>query len=775
MVVMMKGAFVDRMRSRPFLLALSAIALLTAVTLAPGRQGRQADRIIEVRVTGNTFRSSAAVLADVTIRPGQVYDPNAVRLDEQRLLKTRRYSRVTATPTRTPRGVIVTFHVQERPVIQDVRFQGNKGFSDGDLRKALHFAAGDPVDEFLIQSGAEAIASRYRADGYYRVSVTYDPAALRQQPQVIYRIVEGPKAYLKNIRFLGNEQIGSLVLRGQIKSKKRIWPFTSGALDLETADRDVVDLRNYYHSKGFLDAQVARELTCKGRAATLTFLIEEGPRYRVRRNVFVGTTVFSPAELTRGLELVRGEYYDEVKLRRDRQAVRNRYGQIGYIDAMESVRLAYTETAGEVDLVYTIREGRQMRVGAIAIRGNVITKQNVIRRQIQVRPGQLYNTGAVMESAQRLREARLFESVSITPFGEAPDCRNVLVQVKEGRTGQFIIGAGVDSNAGLLGRVRLTERNFDLLAWPTSWRQIKRGEGFRGAGQLLRVSAEPGTRFMRFRVDWEDPWLYDKPILLGASAYHFMAQRETYDEIHYGGEMRLGHRFPNGWYATLMGRIEGIDITGIDRTKAPFDVRRVAGTSSLEAIRGMLVRDRTDSRWMPTRGDRLSLDYQHVVGDYFFGKFRGDYRRYWTVYEDEQDRKHILSFRGGLYQIFGNAPTFERLYAGGLGTMRGFKFRGISPRQGPWHQVVGGDFSALLGAQYTFPLVGKQLRGIVFVDSGTVERNTTIKTYRVSAGVGLQVYMMHAPIPLEFDFGFPLVKDGKDDLQLLAFSIGWAF
>jgi len=771
---MTKGVFVDRMRSRRSLAALLAL-VLSAAPHAGGQGASQANVIVEVRVTGNTFRSSAAVLADVTVRPGQPYDAEAVRLDEQRLLKTRRYTRVTATPTVTARGVILTFHVEERPVIEAVVFEGNKAFRDRDLAKVVPFAAGDPVDMFLIESGRQGIASLYRADGYYRASVTWDETALRQQRRVIYRIVEGPKAHLKKIRFQGNQGIGDLQLRGAVKSRAKLWPFTAGALDLETADRDVVDLRNFYRSKGYLDAQVARDLTFDRNAATLTFLIEEGPRYRIRQDVFVGAKVFSPAELERGLNLLRGEYYDELKLRRDREEIRRRYGEIGYIEATETVKHAFTETPGEVDLVYTIHEGEQMRVGRIDIRGNTITREGVIRRQIQLRPGQLYNAQAVMESAQRLRETQLFQTVEITPFGEDPHARNALVQVKERQTGQFVIGAGVDSNAGLVGTVRFEELNFDPLAWPKSWEQARRREGFRGAGQVLRVSAQPGTEVMRFRIDWEEPWLFDRPILLGTSAFAFTAGRETYDEIRYGGLLRVGHRFPNRWYVAVSSRVEGVEVDNIDRTKAPADVRRVAGTSGLAGLKGALIRDRTDSAWMPSRGDRISLSYEQVVGDFGFGKGQGDYRRYWTMWLDEQDRKHILAMRGAVGQIFGSAPVFERFYGGGLGSLRGFKYRGVSPRQGAYRQVVGGDFSVLLSGEYTFPLVGEQLRGTVFVDSGTVESTTTIQDYRLSAGVGIQLYMLQAPIPLRFDFGFPISKTSVDDTQLLSFSIGWAF
>jgi len=185
-----------------------------------------------------------------------------------------------------------------------------------------------------------------------------------------------------------------------------------------------------------------------------------------------------------------------------------------------------------------------------------------------------------------------------------------------------------------------------------------------------------------------------------------------------------------------------------------------------------LVRDRTDSRWLPSKGDRLSLSYEQVSGDFDFGRAVVDYRIYHTLYLDPLDRKHILAARATAGAIFGEAPVFERFYGGGLGFIRGFDFRGISPRQGPADHPVGGDFMTLLGAEYTFPLAGRELRGVLFVDTGAVEREAGIWDYRVSAGFGIRI---HAPffgrIPMTLDFAFPINKHPDDDTELVSFSI----
>ncbi len=745
----------------------------SASGFAQAKDSSPPNTVIEIRVEGNKVLSESAVLANVKTRQGQPYSETIVRDDEQRLLKTQRYNNVVATKTQTDKGVIVTFTVAGRPLVEAVIFEGNKVFADSTLAAMLTFGGGDPIDQFQIESGLRAIQGKYRSGGYHFVEVKLNQAALRDAGKVVYEIVEGPKVAIRKIRFEGNSAFAARRLKGLISSKAKLWPFLPGTLDTETADRDVAELRNFYRSEGFLDAQVdcRQEFSADKKKAVLVFVIDEGPHYCIRNTVFQGNKVFDADELRRDLKLLAGAYYNGLSLSRDLTGIRNSYGQIGYIEVNVSVKTQYTDKPGLVDLVYTIDEGSQFRVGQIDIRGNDVTKMNVIRRQLRLEPEQLYNTVAAEESRKRLMETGLFEKVTVTPYGDAPGVRNAVAEVTETKTARFLIGAGVSSNAGLLGNISFTERNFDLFARPD--RNGKRS--FRGGGQTLSISAEPGTEFMRFHIDWSEPSMFDTPYSLGTRAFVFTSGRESYDETRYGGVVSVGRRFKNLWYGELAGRIEGVQVDDLD-DNAPQDVRDVEGTSALAGVKGTLVRDRTDSRWLPSKGDRFIVGYEQVAGDFTFGRADADYRIYYTVYTDAMDRKHIIAARAAAGAIFGDAPVFERYYGGGLGSIRGFDFRGISPRQGPDDDPVGGNFKVFLGSEYSFPIIGRNLRGVVFLDSGTVERNIEIIDYRASAGVGLRLHLpFFGPVPMSLDFGFPLSKTDEDDTQLVSFSIGWVF
>jgi outer membrane protein insertion porin family len=311
-----------------------------------------------------------------------------------------------------------------------------------------------------------------------------------------------------------------------------------------------------------------------------------------------------------------------------------------------------------------------------------------------------------------------------------------------------------------------------------------RAQTLKGAGQTFRIVAEPGTEMMRFQVEWLDPAIFDQPYSVGAQAFFFTRQRETYDENRYGVVGSLGHRFENQWYGELAVRPEGVDINNLNH-HAPPEVLDVEGMSFLTGFKGTLVRDRTDSRWMPSEGDRIMLSAEEVVGSFNFLRTNAEYRFYRTLYTDAMDRKHILATRLAAGDIASDAPVFERFYGGGSGSVRGFKYRGISPRSegsalGVGRgEAIGGDFMVFAGSEYSFPIFGtegSQLRGVLFLDTGTVEQDIGINAYRASVGFGFRwAIPFLGPVPMAFDFGFPVSKQPDDDTQIFSFSVGWSF
>ncbi len=772
---------------------LAAAAVLGAGAFAAAQGPGARSRVVEVRVQGNKQMSANAILIHVKTRPGQPFSEEVVKADERRLLESGRFDSVVATRRQTDQGILVVFTVVERPLVARLVFQGNKAFKSSDLAKELTFRVRAPLSAFSVESGRQALLSKYKSSGYHFASVTVDKAALDTKREVIYRIVEGPKVRVRKIRFDGNKYFRDFTLKQKIGTSARLWPLVEGYLDTEQVAQDVLVLRNLYLADGYLDVEVGRLLKFSEdrEDVTVTFLIKEGQRYRINEVIFEGNRVFASGELARRVRLRQGAFFTQLTLQRDLKALRDTYGELGYIEASVESRRQFLDPTAEppkwakhldkpalLNMVFEIKESDQFRVGRIDIRGNTVTQSRVIRRTLRIFPEQMFNAVALDESRRRLVESRLFEDVSITPTGKAPNVRDVMVQVTEGRTAQFLIGAGISTNSGVLGTVSFTQRNFDILKWPTSWKQFIKAQAFKGAGQTLHIVAEPGTELMRFRIDWLEPALFDRPYSLGTRVFLFNRGRESYDETRYGGLVSFGHRFKNRWYGELATRAEGVRIDELD-DDAPPEVVEDEGSHFLLGLKGTLVRDRTDSRWMPSSGDRISLSAEQVVGSHDFVNTNAEYRIYRTVYVDALDRKHILAGRVAVGHIFGDAPVFERYYGGGIGSIRGFKYRGISPRSKGTDEQIGGEFMIFAGTEYSFPIIGtegQQLRGVVFLDTGTVEEDFGLQTYRASVGVGVRwVIPLFGPVPMAFDFGFPISKDEDDDDQVFSFSVGWSF
>ncbi len=745
--------------------------------------------IVEVRVAGNLQMSDGSILAMLKSRVGQPYSEDVARDDQRRMLQTGKFENVVIVKTQTDKGVLVVFTVKERRAVKALLFRGNKHFSAKALRKELAFGAGDALDLSRIARGREAIDTLYKDAGFYFAAVSIDPEALNLRQQVIYRIVQGPRVFVDTIRFrfVKGKSFGSWTLLRKVKTSRGWWILTWGELDPQQLARDVAELRNFYRGEGYLEAEVARKLTFNAdkSAVDVEFIIDEGPRYRVAETRFEGNSIFADEELRSRLTMTKGELYKSLSQQRDADAIRDAYGQIGHMKASVTPQPIYLppdqmDASGEtapIVVTYRIEERDQYRVGRITIRGNDITLDRVIRRQLRTFPEQIYDTVAIRESRQALVESRLFERATITPYGDAPGVRDILVEIEEGRTSEFVVGAGFSTNSGLLGTFRFTQRNFNIANFPGSWGELFSGRAMRGGGQTLTLHLEPGTDIFRARLDWREPYLFDRPIALGAGIYAFTRGREHYDESRFGVQTSLGKRFDNGWYAEGAVRAENVKIDAFSSSTPPEIADDGGARDCLLGFKASLVRDRTDSRWLPSDGDRMNFSYEEVIGSHGFGKVAAGYTKYWTLMLDPLDRKHILAARlRGATVVGGYAPVYERYFGGGIGDVRGFEYRGISPRSATSDDPIGGDFKAYAGLEYSYPIVGENLRGVVFLDSGTVERSCGVNGWRVSAGMGLRITIPYmGPVPMALDFGFPLNEEEEDDTQLFSFSFGWVF
>jgi outer membrane protein insertion porin family len=350
----------------------------------------------------------------------------------------------------------------------------------------------------------------------------------------------------------------------------------------------------------------------------------------------------------------------------------------------------------------------------------------------------------------------------------------VEIMVNEAQTGKFMFGAGVNSNAGLVGSIVIDEQNFDLWRVPTSWEDVRTGRAFRGAGQKFRIEAAPGTQVSRYLFNFAEPYLFDTPVSFGLSGYYFNRFYRDWTEQRAGGRTSLGYQFTPDLSGNIALRAEDIRISQPRVTTVP-DLNEVLGHTQLYSVKPQIAYDTRDSTFLPTQGMFFSTDFEYAFGTFQFPRYMLNFQQHYLMRErPDGTGRHTLSF----YTQFGisgdDTPIYERFYAGGFGTLRGFQFRGASPMINGVE--VGGRLMNVNSLEYMFPITADDmLKAVVFVDYGTVEYNHSFSwnDYRIAPGLGLRVTIpMISLAPIALDFAFPVHKAPDDLTQTFSFFVG---
>lgn len=371
------------------------------------------------------------------------------------------------------------------------------------------------------------------------------------------------------------------------------------------------------------------------------------------------------------------------------------------------------------------------------------------------------------------------------PFGKAPtneewqydplnppEFTDIDVTVSEARTGRLMFGVGVNSNAGLVGNIVLSEQNFNIMRPPTSWDDIANGRAFRGAGQKFRIEAQPGTQVSRYLVDWSDPYFMDSNYNVGVSGFYFLRYYRNWSEQRMGGRLRVGQQLTTHWSGSLALRLEDVNLFN-PTLPSPPDLANAVGTSFLSTVRASLIHDTRDAAFNTGEGHYVELSYEQGFGQFNYPRFEVEGRQFFTTYQrvDGQGR-HTVSLRGHVGWSGNDTPIYERFFAGGFQNFRGFAFRGVSPVEGIVY--VGGDFMALGTVEYQLPVTANEMVKLVaFSDFGTVNANASLDNFRLSVGAGARITIpMMGPVPIALDFGVPLMQEQTDIKQVFSFYVG---
>lgn len=753
--------------------------------MTPDLVGKPVEAVV---VTGNRQTSTAEILNQVRTREGEPFDPDTVVEDYQRIFSLRKFANVQAIVEPTGSGVRVVFQIAEQPQILQINVLGNLAISTQSILNTIDVREGESIDRFRISMARQAIESLYRRQNFPNAHVDVDLDAATRTGKLVFKVTEGSRVRVRKVEFVGNTSFTDDKLSGQVRTRSWIFVFRSGAFDQEQLEDDVASVRRFYESKGFFDVRVGRKVIVSPDQSEIqvNFLIDEGKAYTIERITFRGNDSVSEIDLRKDLKLTEGRRYDADILQRDIRKLVRKYSPLGYIYQPQSTDPDYLQIdtkqiferePGRIELIYDIREGKPFRLGRVIVKGNQRTQDKVVLRELRVSPGQMYNAGELQDAIDRLRGTPFFETVSITPIGTDKDVRDLLIEVRERRTASLTFGGGVSSNGGVGGNITYEQRNFDIGAWPHGWGELFDDRTFVGAGQSFRATVEPGNKATNASIRFTEPWLFDQPYSFSGELYLRNRVREDYDDDRIGGRIGFGKRFNYVWSAGISLRGEDVKISDIDdpALRAP-EILEYEGHNMVTAAGISVARDTTQGGLLPYMGTRLDASFEQagaLGGDFDFQKYAFGANWYIPLYEDLLERRTILSLRFDTGYIGGDAPFFERFYGGGIGTIRGFDFRGVSPRSGPDEDRIGGDFIATGTAELSFPIAGEQLRGVVFTDLGTVEPEFELGTLRASVGAGIRLTIpLLGQAPLAVDFAWPVNKDDQDDTRVLSFSFG---
>ncbi len=733
-------------------------------------------RSIDVQYTGPATISHSRILAQMRTKVGLPYSDTVAEEDIRAIYNTGQVQNVRIFGQPEGDGVKVIVAVQTRTMLNEIQIDGATRISPKKLRKNLGVKLNTPLREEDLEKGRQKIAETYQAHGFNDVEVTFRVEAIdaiRGTSRVIYTVNEGIKGSVSTVRFEGNTHFSQGVLRKQMKTRqKTLFSFVdkSGRLDETQLQDDLQKIREFYQNHGYIDVavrDVTKQRTSSG-ALQIVIAIDEGPQYHVGKLTFVGYKATTEQKLRAVVKMKEGSVYSAKAIKDDAKALADAYGSGGYVDL---TIVPETSQAHDrlIDITYKIDEGQRSYVERISISGNTRTKDKVIRREVLIAPGDIFNTVRVETSKKRLENLGYFSKVDTFPVDTEVEGRKYLdIQVEEKRTGSLNFGAGFSTVDSLVGFIELTQGNFDITNWPS----------LTGGGQKFRIRLQGGTERKDVELALTEPWFMDRPISVGFNAFYHEADylSSIYDQRNYGFSLDVRKAIIPYLYGTLSYRLESVDVFNVVVTASP-QLLAETGPSTKSVVTASLVWDRRDNPFLTRNGERISYTWW-VAGpggtEQIYG-FDVEASKYWHL---PWDTILLVNAEVAGVDRWGDqtkiVKIYDRLFLGGSNNLRGFDFRDVGPKD-PTGEPLGGQSMARATIEWTFPIVEKA-RGALFYDTGFVNTDPWDYNFNnVASDIGFGL-RLDLPIgPLRVDYGIPLQQAGNHGSGKFNFNVGYQF
>lgn len=709
--------------------------------------------------------------------------------------------------------VYVTYVIDEGPryKVRNISFFGNEKFSNDQLTQLLELKPGDYFDQNKLQMDLNKVRDKYGSIGHVFADVEPDPRFLEEPGELdlVYRIEEGHPY-----------RVGMINVR--IKGESPHTQVTTVLNRMSLAPGDIADIREIRASERRLRASQIFEVDpSRGAQPKIAFSPPEvpviaegsdGPRIAERPDRVVPTSGTSPAQpsssptTTAPTDVFRGQNSGSGGITLPSPpgwVLPNPLGRKSTHATNSSVVPAVgtmsntSAPQGVQNAVYEATPGDRSNIALTANENtDVVTPQGSEVNAAggsgafaisDMNGGSLIGPGTPSQTIPAPQSRLVFPDrplpgdasvFSDRPPDEAPLDLPLEPLVEEARTGRLLFSVGVNSDAGVMGSAIIEEQNFDWTRWPRSWREIIEGKAWRGAGQRFRLEAVPGSRVHRYMISFSDPYFMNRNVTFGLSGFYYRRDYYEYLEERIGGRVVFGYQFTHDLSGTIAYR--GSDIQISDPISTPWGVpptiEAALGTSILHGFEIALTHDTRDNSFLPTEGHFFQIAFEQVIGTYDYPRVELDYRRYFALRQrPDGSGRHVLGLASRFAVTGNDTPVYDHYFAGGTSSLRGFDYRGASPRE--YGIAVGGHCLFLASAEYMFPITADDMvRGVVFCDTGTVEPtiDSWDQRYRASVGFGLRLVIpAMGPAPIAFDFGFPISEEPGDENRVFNFFIGF--
>lgn len=746
-----------------YFLMVMVLTVFSGKALAQSPQNSEKQKnIVAIEIKGNNTIASATIFAKIKSRVGAAYFENVVSDDIKRLYETGFFKDINIEVEDFEGGVKIIFKVEERPILEKIVFIGNKAIKEFALKKDLKSKEGQYIDYAVLKDDIESIKKLYEKRGFSLVSINYkeDFDAKTNKSKIAISITEKNRVKVRMIDFEGNNTFKDKRLIKIIKTREAAL-FCSGFFKEDVFAEDIEKLKSFYIKEGFSDVVVDYKVDYgQLDSIYITINIKEGFIYFVQDITLKGNTVFTEKEIIKKLVNAGvGMVYSQEAAKKDAAIIQEMYFDKGYIFGKADYNVFADPESHKVSVTYDIVENEVAYVNMIKIKGNVKTKDMVIRRELRIKPGDRFDGAKLKRSKERLQNLGFFDeqegiNYDIQDTSE-PNKKDLVVDVKETKTGEFSFGGGYSTVDKLVGFVQVEQKNFDWKNWPY----------FTGAGQNLRLRAEVGSISNDFVLSFTEPWIFDYPLSFGFDGYRTSHVRAEdvgygYDEIKTGFDLRLVKELTDYFKTFSTYRLDNVKISNM-QDEATEDLKKEIGENVVSSLLLGGTYDSRDNVFSPNKGDVMGASVECAGGpfggDKDFTKIIAHFDHFTPLPLKSTFETRLFAGVANQYGSSDDVPIYERFFAGGANTIRGYHERKVGPIDPVTEDPIGGKSILVANFEYLYPVVDV-IKVAAFYDIGNVWRKTSDITSLndLKSGIGLGLRIKTPLGPMKLDYGFPL-------------------